>query len=258
MTHEEPRVAKVPTDDFAVPGGNPAESPVPAGASDDASAFVFGTTLTSELFPEQSLGVAADSPTAGTSRPTSPYKELDYFVEQDQSRFAGRKRDIHEVLARIETSRALVLYGRSGLGKTSLLLAGVFPELRERSYRPVYVRTLEDPLDDLRRAIAQQCELPDANTDLRGLLLAAGSGGQTPVLVLDQFEEFFTRFKDRPRDRAAFVREVAAVITDAAVDVRVLFSLREDFLAAVDDFLRRLPELFSNSYRLPPLSAFGA
>src|SRR5262245_56655210 len=70
------------------------------------------------------------------SNDAGPFKFLDFYVEQDQSSFAGRERDVREVVARICTNRAFVLYARSGLGKTSLLLAGVFPTLRQRKFLP--------------------------------------------------------------------------------------------------------------------------
>ncbi len=233
---------------------NPVDGVRDSAARDTASCPPEGAGPT----PAPTLEPSPQTPEAAPAQADSPYKELRYYEECDSDRFAGRERDIHEVVARVETERAFVLYGRSGLGKTSLLLAGIFPVLRTRSYRPVYVRTLENPLSDLRQAIARDCKVSDVGGDLRELLKAACSGVEIPVLVLDQFEEFFTRFKDRPRDRAAFVREVSTVIADPTSDVRVIFSLREDYLAALDDFQRRLPELFASSYRLAPLSAFGA
>src|SRR5205814_236126 len=104
----------------------------------------------------------------------------------------------------------------SGLGKTSLLLAGIFPQLEIDGFHPVYIRTLEDPLSDVADAIINDCKLPiDENRDLKGLLAKAG-GGRGLVLVLDQFEEFFLRFADRKRERVAFVREITRILTDPA------------------------------------------
>ena len=57
-------------------------------------------------------------------------------------------------ISQITCSRTFVLFGRSGLGKTSLLNAGIFPRLRERRLLPVYVRTLTAPLPDLVAALA--------------------------------------------------------------------------------------------------------
>jgi|GEM_PF-2191206 len=187
----------------------------------------------------------------------TPYKELDYYEQEDVDRFAGRERDISQVTARACTQRSLVVYGRSGLGKTSLLLAGVMPQLIHRGFLPIYVRTLEEPLQDLTNAVRARCgPLAPADASLRRLLEIAGE--EKPVIiVLDQFEEFFIRFRARAAERSTFVSELSALINNPSLDLRVVFSLREEYLAALDDFQATLPELFTHAYRLGPLSAFG-
>jgi len=182
--------------------------------------------------------------------PPSPFKFLDYYGEDDKNLFAGRDREIRDVVAGILRARTLVLYSRSGLGKTSLLLAGVFPELVARGLRPVYVRTFDQPLADLRTALGAA-----EGADLREAVRTAGTG---TVLVCDQFEELFIRFRDQPGVRTEFIRTVADLANDRALDVRLVFSLREEYLAELDDFRALLPDLFSNEYRLHPLTAFGA
>ena len=190
---------------------------------------------------------------------SGPYKFLDYFEERDKDKFAGRQRDIDEVLARIARARTFVLFGRSGLGKTSLLLAGIFPGLRQQNSLPIYVRTLKAPLRDLFAAVTYEAEGRPCKTmdDLREILGELSERGPV-VLVLDQFEEFFIRFRDRPADRAEFIDGIAEVAHNLDLDLRIVFSLREDFLAELDDFRTTLPELFENEYRLLPLTAFGA
>jgi tetratricopeptide (TPR) repeat protein len=190
---------------------------------------------------------------------SGPYKFLDYFEERDQEKFAGRKNDIEEVVARIARARTFVLFGRSGLGKTSLLLAGIFPRLRQQDSLPIYVRTLTAPLRDLFATVSNEAGgRPCASMDnLRAILAAFSERGQV-VIVLDQFEEFFIRFRDRPDDRAEFIEAVAQLAHNLDLDLRIVFSLREDFLAELDDFRPTLPELFDNEYRLLPLTAFGA
>lgn len=186
-----------------------------------------------------------------------PFRFLHYFEEGDPA-FAGRDREIREVVAGILRTRTLVLYGRSGLGKTSLLLAGVFPALRERGLEPVYVRVFDAPLEDLRAALEEA--FPGggfaAGAEL-GPRLAALEGQGPVVLVLDQLEELFIRFRDKPKVRAGFIAAVAELLTAGGPQLRVVFSLREDYLANLDDFRTLLPDLFANEYRLHPLSAFG-
>jgi hypothetical protein len=78
----------------------------------------------------------------------------------EQKLFFGRDREIQELLHQILSTNLLVVYGQSGLGKTSLLQAGIFPRLRERDLLPLTIR-LHDPeqppLDLFFQAIADQC-----------------------------------------------------------------------------------------------------
>jgi tetratricopeptide (TPR) repeat protein len=217
--------------------------------------------------------VAAPPPALGPEPPPGaaalPYKFLDYFEESDEPNFAGRDRDIADVVARIACTRTLVLFGRSGLGKTSLLKAGIFPRLRERGCLPVYVRTLTDPLPDLLSALAAEAvkkglapEGAGASATLeqaRGWIAGLAEAGPV-VLVLDQFEEFFIRFRERKYAdaRAALVAGLGALVDDLDLDLRVVLSLREDYLAELEAFNARLPGLLDNRYRLGPLTAFGA
>jgi len=189
---------------------------------------------------------------------TSPLKFLDYFTRQDQERFHGRADDIERVSAGIVQHRTFVLYGASGSGKTSLLLAGVFPELERRGYIPIYVRTLADPQGDLRDALTQALHAapnPAATVEQ----LVAGLSAQGPVvLVFDQFEEFFIRFREQPDKRHPFIQLLADLVNSGRLDVRVAFSLRQEWLGEMEDLRGALPDLFSGEYRLHLLTAFGA
>src|SRR6266851_714653 len=140
----------------------------------------------------------------------NPFKELDFFTEDDRDDYAGREQDIRALTARVLSSRTTVLYGRSGLGKTSLLRAGLFPYLACQGFRSIYVRVLDSPLKDLAATLAEEfkAELPtasakdfapsDENTSLllreaaEHLSCAAVSptDRKTMLVVFDQFEEF--------------------------------------------------------------------
>ena len=210
------------------------------------------------------LAPASRPPTTAPGRPGNPYKFLDYFEESDEAAFAGRDQDIAEVVSKVCARRTLVLFGRSGLGKTSLLKAGVFPKLRDRGYHPVYVRTLTDPSADLRAALLAEAgalgiEPPPGGAEAGfGPLVASLTLGRTLVIVLDQFEELFTLFRKEDRARNAFIDALADLVDDHELRLRVVFSLREDYLAELEAFRRRLPRLLENRYRLGPLTVFGA
>src|SRR5882672_11733919 len=72
--------------------------------------------------------------------PANPWVGLASYTEQERNLFFGRDREKTELLRLIERESLTVLFGRSGLGKTSLLRAGVIPALRETAYFPVILR----------------------------------------------------------------------------------------------------------------------
>ena len=60
-----------------------------------------------------------------------PYKGLEPYTERDAAVFAGRGEDIARVISNLYASSLIILYGESGVGKTSLLWAGVVPQLKK-------------------------------------------------------------------------------------------------------------------------------
>ncbi|MEA2078447.1 MAG: hypothetical protein U9P00_01065, partial [Pseudomonadota bacterium] len=79
----------------------------------------------------------------------------------DQRLFFGREAEAEELLHRVQATRMLVLFGKSGLGKTSLLQAGLFPSLRERGFWPIQVRLNHrdvKPLAAVIAAVLESCQ----------------------------------------------------------------------------------------------------
>ncbi|CAB3761429.1 hypothetical protein [Paraburkholderia humisilvae] len=196
-----------------------------------------------------------------STQQSSPYKLLEYFVEADAPVFGGRDQEIFDITARLASRGVLVLYGPSGIGKTSLIWAGVFPSARKLDWECVYLRTLTDPVADLSSALTEQLGL-DARQGETPLQLAdrlAARNSTRPLLIaLDQFEEFFIRFQNDAALKEAFVETIGLIVSRNDIDCRILFSLREDYLAKLDEFSAKLPQLLENRYRINALTAFGA
>ena len=189
--------------------------------------------------------------------PNRPYKLLDFYETGDAALFFGRNAEIQRLSSLIHAHRLVLLYGASGTGKTSLLLAGVIPRLQQAdaAYEIIYLRALESPTTLIRRII--QRRFPEVKFRDEGslvdLLQQAGRATQsTFVIVLDQFEEFFIRFG--PQLRKAFISELGALYEARSVPVKIVLSLREDRLASVNEIRERIPEAFYNDLRLLPLS----
>jgi formylglycine-generating enzyme required for sulfatase activity len=185
--------------------------------------------------------------------PERPYKLLDYYEAKDASIFFGRQTETQKLISLIHAHRLVLLYGASGTGKTSLLLAGAVPQLNdaEPSYETIYVRALENPSIVILRTMRHRlpdADLPEGGSLVEFLNAATKALGRTLVIVLDQFEEFFIRLS--PQSREAFISELGALYDASDVPVKVVLSLREDWLASGSEIERRVPEVFRIKMRL--------
>ncbi|MGH7750478.1 MAG: WD40 repeat domain-containing protein, partial [Candidatus Dormibacteria bacterium] len=155
--------------------------------------------------------VASDH--AATLDPENPWLGLFSYTEETRAYFHGRDEEAAELARRVQRSILTVLFGQSGLGKTSILRAGIVPRLRGLGYCPVYVRidyaaSATPPSEQIKGAIYRaagtsgewtQPGVAVAGESLweflhhRGDVLRDASGAPLiPLLIFDQFEEIFT------------------------------------------------------------------
>ena len=162
--------------------------------------------------------------------PRSPYKGLAPFEdsEQDALFFFGREREAEVIVANLLASRLTVLYGPSGVGKSSVLQAAVVRRLRAD-------------------APGAEIAVLDEWTGEPGLPDPAGEA----FLVLDQFEEYFLY-----HDEGLLLDALPELL--ARPRVHVLISLREDALAQLDAFQARIPAVLANRLRLEHLDRAAA
>jgi hypothetical protein len=73
------------------------------------------------------------------------------------------------------------------------------------------------------------------------------------VAVFDQFEELFTSYQERPEDREDFLDQIGAALEQDRL-LRVVFAMREEFIAELDPYLSLLPEKLRTRYRLERLN----
>ena len=170
--------------------------------------------------------------------PPGPYKGLVPFGESalDALLFFGRERETEIVAANLLAYRLTVLYGESGVGKSSLLRAGVAHRLRESGEDLlVFDAWGGDPASSL---LAQLPESVD----------------REHYVILDQFDEYFI-YHETGGDLAP---ALAALVTDPERRVNVLISIRDDMLSRLDLFKALVPNLFSNYLRLDHLDRRAA
>jgi hypothetical protein len=173
---------------------------------------------------------------AATVDERNPWLGLASFTEETRAYFYGRDEEVAELARRVQRKLLTVLFGQSGLGKTSILRAGLVPRLRSQGYCPIYVRIdyaqdTPEPVEQIKQAISRtarhsgewtQAGVATAGESLweflhhRDDVLRDRSGATlTPLLIFDQFEEIFTlaQSDDFGRARAArFIEELADLV----------------------------------------------
>ena len=151
------------------------------------------------------------------------------FRDDEVSRqvFFGRNKDSAALADQVLANRLVIVYAKSGSGKTSLLNAGVAPRLREAGCVPLFVRTNDvergataGVLEGIRaEAKRQQLEFsPGDSSSLWAFFKTTEFWHDdlllTPVLILDQFEELFTLQRFESRDK--FLTELGALLRGIA------------------------------------------
>src|SRR5207248_3072902 len=187
--------------------------------------------------------------------PQNPWPGLAAFTEQLHEFFFGRNDEANELFQCVKRERITLLFGKSGLGKTSLLQAGLFPLLRASSFLPVYMRLrYDEDAPSLDTQIKTALENAIVAADLAEVAMPqpdesvweylhrrSGSlvndQGQVvmPVLVFDQFEEWFTLGARRAAQTSS--GELLATLSDL-LENRPPQALREK-LARDRDLSRR-------------------
>jgi Novel STAND NTPase 1 len=215
------------------------------------------------------------APAQSTGR-TSPFLGLVPYSLDDADYFFGRDEWRASITDSLLAYRVSILYGASGIGKSSVLQAGVLHELRETAREnhakygapefavAAHRRWTDDPRVGLKQSIVEAVEAaaPNLATDppegtLAEVLDAWGKrlGGRV-LVVLDQFEEYFV-YHRADRD-TGFAAELAEALTRRDIVANFLISIREDALASLDVFKREVPGLLNNLIRIEHLTAGDA
>jgi WD40 repeat protein len=191
-----------------------------------------------------------------------PYRGLLPYEEADRDFFKGRAEDADLVVANLYASSFTVLYGGSGVGKTSVIQAEVIPRIRAGDAAVALFRQWQPGFQPLLRECIRQAAGVEAvdGTDQpfdRFVQQVARAAGRPLFLVFDQFEEYFLYHAARPGP-SGFEAELARAINQRGGQVNFLVCLREEGLAKLDRFRARIPHLMSNLLRLEPLDLEGA
>ena len=195
----------------------------------------------------------------------SPYAGLNAFQEADADRFFGRTDEIAAAVARLRDQPLLGIVGPSGVGKSSFVRAGLVPGLKQsgESWTALVARPGRQPMAALAQvvvglvgessssAVSQDLLEHEAVLDrlvtepgFLGVVLRSRARKQSQriLLFIDQFEELYTLGADQDQ-RKAFTTCLASLADDATAPLRVVLSLRSDFLDRVPEDKHFMAEL---------------
>lgn len=235
-----------------------------------------------------------------TSHNGNPWKGLASYTYRDAEQFYGRDRELSEIASVIKSNAFTTLYGISGVGKTSIINAGLIPLLDKQTFLPLYIRLdhnsghapydvqLINSVTNALVSVGAEAECfvhQNVNSDLDKLWLyfhshkfwSIDNHQLSPIIFIDQFEEIFTK-NENPEDIWAFfemidslqystptARILQAMESDDQFvsfgeeqNFRMVFSMREDFLARLEDYSFNIPALRKNRIGLKPLNGLQA
>lgn len=182
-----------------------------------------------------------------TSPVTAPYVGLRPYEESERDLFFGRTREAALIRNTILATPMTVLVAPSGAGKTSLLRTLVLPGLRELAAHIVYVDDWSDtPIAVLGRALGA-AEGADPRAAAEQL---AASHELGLILVLDQFEQVLLRHGDA----LAQLGGLLGALLRSGAEIRVVLTMREEYLASLDNLRPHILTVPQAMYRLAPLS----
>ncbi len=201
--------------------------------------------------------------------------------------FFGRQRDIQDLYERIMLEKLVVVFGKSGYGKSSLLNAGILPKLMhppaaDKRFLPVVVRFTPytaaasvSPVSILLDRLPATAKDPSPGTDttLWHTFKACQQSGYHFVLLFDQFEEFFTypleqqvEFREQlaellytgipqtVRDQWETLSEEEKKRFSETLDVHAVFAIREDRLSWLNSLREALPAILHQRYEIKGLT----
>jgi hypothetical protein len=218
----------------------------------------------------------AVEPGASVSLPADPYRGLVPYEEADKEFFFGRDGERDIICANLTTARLTVVYGESGVGKSSVLRAAVAPHFHElarvqrsEGENPSHIVVLFSswrenslPKLDLATTLYLQKVHPgvsptmfgDLRTKIRRITSLVDC---TLLFILDQFDEYFL-YHPEETGPSSFFEQFRDAVNDPELRANFLISLRDDSLSMLDRFKGHIPRLFDNYLRIRHLSEASA
>jgi hypothetical protein len=211
------------------------------------------------------------TPAASHPHAMCPYRGLAVFDEADAPFFFGREADTQHLLEQLRTQRFLAVIGPSGSGKSSLVRAGVLPQLRQgtlpgsNGWMYIVFKPGTRPLDELAVGLARmkhQDNIASLRDSLAAserelllqtrVLLQAQPTEARLCLIIDQFEEVFTLCQDQ-LERTQFMDALRYAATVVGSQSVIILTMRADFLTRAAEYKPFAELLSAHQFLIGPM-----
>lgn len=223
----------------------------------------------------------------------SRYPGIRAFERNERHVFFGRRLEARKLFNMVKAKPLVVLFAKSGIGKSSLINAGVEPLLEQDYFHVVKIRlqsTAISPMESVKNELSSYVDQSKLKKHakkeglweyLKACQFKKGDEEVTPVLVFDQFEEFFEHDN---LNQLALTQELADMVSDrlperiraslrsipfrdrtkeqldwhSPIPVKIVFAIRSDRMSHMDEMSAKIPSILQNRFHLKPLGIEAA
>ena len=189
-----------------------------------------------------------------------PFKFLDSYQREDKDFFFGRNEEIESLYQMIFQTKILLIYGTSGTGKTSLIQCGLANKFHTYDWLALPVRRGSNLISSLDKVLCDASDDVFIYTeqkesfikDLTVKIEAVYKASFKPVyLIFDQFEELYVL--GTKAEQELFVEAIKEILS-VEEPVKVILSIREEYLGNLFEFEKKVPQLLRKKLRVEPMS----
>ncbi len=199
-----------------------------------------------------------------------PFKFLDSYNREDKGIFFGRDEEIDALYEMVFQTSVILVYGASGTGKTSLINCGLAGRFQPHDWLPLMIRRGNDLNESLDKMLAaaggkvaqtqksnnwfnqgQENESSFSNPVCRAISDVYEKTFRPIYLIFDQFEELF--ILGSPGEQFIFINTVGDIL-QSDQPVKLIFSIREEYLGYLSEFETKVPQLLRKKLRIEPMN----
>lgn len=212
-------------------------------------------SLAAEIFGVRPQGVPMPRVLEPNQKPASPFVGFEPYPTSMAPLFFGRDYEVKDLFDKVVNdlaSRTTLVFGPLGVGKTSLVCAGLIPRV-EQLYQVAYVRCSREIIDSVlvKKMLAME---PGSNQEPLFLELAFQWSDVPPellerkIIILDQFEEFFIWVQEQEQLLHLYLH--IAALLEARRNIDLIIVVRDEFFSQIQDLEAFIPNILEEQVRI--------